>query len=562
MKQLEMFEQEIDSILPAIPETRRKNLEKSFERLKSAIALQDRKYHQAIRDRAAVHSLLKKTSQDLIERYQTIFEYSGTAMVVIGKDGLISLVNSCFETMFGLPREKVQNHLSFHDFIEPDYRPQELDFHMRRFSGDTTVPRSYESKVICKGGRICDVSINIEIFPGTGQSIASITDITGQKCARNELEKHKDHLKAVLGVYQIGESPVSEIGSYTLSKALETTQSRYGIIVLPENIAGNEKQRWEWGLSDDSAAAYNLEEMVRSVIVNATPCTRDNVFYGNSNDQEGSAGHRLAIPVIESGTVVAVLCIGRSPDEYTRSDLLELTVLMNAMWRVISRQLQAKKIRLANDKLNLLNSVTRHDVKNALTSLHGYLELSREEIQSPELAIKFLDKGIRSAHHINDLIEFTRYYQDIGVREPAWYDVSHEFLRSASQLPVSGIEIRNETESLEIYTDPLIGKVFFNLIDNSIRHGTNITTISLRSRQEKEGTVLIYSDNGPGMPENEKERIFSRGYGKNTGLGLFLIREILSMTGISIKECGEYGKGAQFEILVPAQNCRFRIQPY
>lgn len=562
MRQLETFEQEIDSILPAIPETGRKNLEKSFERLKSAIALQDRKYHQAIRDRAAVHSLLKKTSQDLIERYQTIFEYSGTAMVVIEKNGLISLVNSCFETMFGLPREKVQNHLYFHDFIEPGNRSQLLDFHRRHFAGDTTVPRSYETKVLCNGGRICDVSINIGIFPGTGQSIASITDISDQKYARKELEKHKDHLEAVLGVYQIGESPVSEIGSYTLSKALETTQSRYGIIFLTENIAGKEQQRWEWGLPDDSAAAHELEVMVHSAIVNATPCTRDNVFYGNGNEQKGSAGHRLAIPVLESGTVVAVLGIGGSPYEYTRSGLLELTVLMNAMWRVISRQLQAKKIRLANDKLNLLNSVTRHDVKNALTSLNGYLELSREEIQSPELAIKFLDKGIRSAHHINDLIEFTKYYQDIGVREPAWYDVSHEFSRAASQLPFSGIDIRNEPERLEIYSDPLIGKVFFNLLDNSIRHGTNTTSISLCSRQEKEGTVLIYSDNGPGVPENEKERIFSRGYGKNTGLGLFLIREILSMTGITVKECGEYGKGAQFEILVPSQNCRFRSQPY
>jgi PAS domain S-box-containing protein len=551
LKQLETFEQEICSILPGIPETERKILEKSFERLKSAIALQDRKYHQAIRDRAAVHSLLKKTSQDLIERYQTIFEYSGTAMVVIERTGIISLVNSCFETMFGLPRERVQNHFFFYDFIEPHFRSQLLDFHTRRFAGDATVPRSYEAKVICEGGRICDVSINIEIFPGTGQSVASITDITGQKCARKELEKHKAHLEAVLGVYQTGESPLSEIGSFTLSKALETTRSRYGIIILPGKNTWDEYQRWDWGLSDDSAVVHDLEEMVKSAVTNATPLTQDNVFSGVPSD------HRLAIPVIESGTVVAVLCLGGCPDEYTRSDLLELTVLMNAMWRVISRQLQAKRIHVANDKLNLLNSVTRHDVKNSLTSLNGYLELAREEIQSPELAIKFLDKGIHSAHHIQELIEFTKYYQDIGVREPGWYDVSQEFLRAASQIPGSGIGIRNELKRLEIYSDPLIGKVFFNLIDNSVRHGDNITSICLSSRQEKEGTVIIYGDNGPGIPENEKERIFSRGYGKNTGLGLFLIREILSMTGITIKETGVYGKGAQFEMFVPSLNCRF-----
>lgn len=54
-----------------------------------------------------------------------------------------------------------------------------------------------------------------------------------------------------------------------------------------------------------------------------------------------------------------------------------------------------------------------------------------------------------------------------------------------------------------------------------------------------------------GVPVNEKIWIFERGFGKNTGLGLFLSREILSITGITIKEAGGPGKGAQFEMTVP-----------
>jgi hypothetical protein len=60
MRQLETFEEKISAVLPDIPENERKKFEKSFELLKSAIILQERKYQQAIRDRAAVHSLLKK----------------------------------------------------------------------------------------------------------------------------------------------------------------------------------------------------------------------------------------------------------------------------------------------------------------------------------------------------------------------------------------------------------------------------------------------------------------------------------------------------------------------
>jgi signal transduction histidine kinase len=64
-------------------------------------------------------------------------------------------------------------------------------------------------------------------------------------------------------------------------------------------------------------------------------------------------------------------------------------------------------------------------------------------------------------------------------------------------------------------------------------------------------------DDGVGIPDDEKEKIFTRGFGKNTGYGLFLIREILSITGFSIKENGVSGKGAQFIISIPQNSLRF-----
>ncbi|MCX6690757.1 MAG: ATP-binding protein [Methanoregula sp.] len=63
--------------------------------------------------------------------------------------------------------------------------------------------------------------------------------------------------------------------------------------------------------------------------------------------------------------------------------------------------------------------------------------------------------------------------------------------------------------------------------------------------------VIVCKDDGNGVPQDEKENIFKRGFGKNTGLGLFLSREILSITGITITENGVPGNGAHFEIIVP-----------
>jgi len=97
----------------------------------------------------------------------------------------------------------------------------------------------------------------------------------------------------------------------------------------------------------------------------------------------------------------------------------------------------------------------------------------------------------------------------------------------------------------------MLGRVFLNIFDNAIRHGGNVNRITVGCEEAQEGLVISIGDNGTGIAAAEKEKIFGRGYGKNTGLGLFLVREILSITGITIRETGEPGKGARFEIVVP-----------
>ena len=65
------------------------------------------------------------------------------------------------------------------------------------------------------------------------------------------------------------------------------------------------------------------------------------------------------------------------------------------------------------------------------------------------------------------------------------------------------------------------------------------------------GGVITYEDDGAGIPARDKELIFRRWFGKHTGLSLSLCREILEITGSTIRENGESGKGVKVEILVP-----------
>ncbi|MGB8819596.1 MAG: ATP-binding protein, partial [Methanoregula sp.] len=108
-----------------------------------------------------------------------------------------------------------------------------------------------------------------------------------------------------------------------------------------------------------------------------------------------------------------------------------------------------------------------------------------------------------------------------------------------------------EAGDLEIYADPMLEKVFYNLFDNAFRYGEGVTKVRLSGAIDGTDLLLYFEDNGIGIVENEKTRIFSRGIGKNTGLGLFLTREILAITRIGISETGEYRKGARFTLRVP-----------
>jgi signal transduction histidine kinase len=213
-------------------------------------------------------------------------------------------------------------------------------------------------------------------------------------------------------------------------------------------------------------------------------------------------------------------------------------------------------IRITNNKLVLLSNITRHDILNQITALSMNLELARKKIQGSAGSAN-LDSMEKTLEVIRLQLEFTRDYQDLGLQKPVWQNVNRTFVTASESFASRNITFTCETGDLEIYSDPLIERVFYNLIDNSIRHGERISEIRLSVERAEPDLVLVYTDNGIGIPPDEKERIFQKGFGKHTGLGMFLIREILSITGMTIQETGEYELGVRFEIHIPPG--KFRI---
>jgi PAS domain S-box-containing protein len=205
---------------------------------------------------------------------------------------------------------------------------------------------------------------------------------------------------------------------------------------------------------------------------------------------------------------------------------------------------------LARRKLNLMSDITRHDLLNQVAALSGSLELIPDYGTDAQgtANLKRLQKAVAT---LRLQIAFTKEYEDLGVKTPVWQQVSGIARSAVSQMAANTISVEIPDDPLEIYADLLLIKVFYNLFENARQHGGAVTRISVSYHRSDNWLIITIADNGTGISLEDKMHLFEHGFGKNTGLGLFLSREILSITGISIRETGIPGKGAQFEIAVP-----------
>nr|WP_321353092.1 hybrid sensor histidine kinase/response regulator [uncultured Methanoregula sp.] len=224
----------------------------------------------------------------------------------------------------------------------------------------------------------------------------------------------------------------------------------------------------------------------------------------------------------------------------------------------IERRKVEKALDEANKKLNLMASITRHDVINQLNNQHESLETAlSQSTNDPAKAWEHVRAAALIATQTLNSVRFTEDYQNVGVKAPQWQDLFSLVDTAGKNHSHGRVAIINEIpQGTEIYADPMIGKVFSNLIENTLKYGENATRIRFSTQNHGSDTVIIYEDDGVGIPAGRKAAIFSYEYGMTSGLGLFLSREILAITSISVRETGQAGSGVRFEICCPAETIR------
>ncbi|MDO9325204.1 MAG: PAS domain S-box protein, partial [Methanoregula sp.] len=465
-----------------------------------------------------------KTEQDFT---RLLLETSPAFVVAIGSDGRTISMNRALIDALEYTKEEIRGADYLTTFVPEEDRPMLATvFREIVFDGKVTVN---ENRIISKSGKVFLVEWHgrtvkhedqkPDFFVGVG------IDITGRKKTEEELRESEEKYRAIIENIEDMFYRTDNAGTLLM---VSLSAARFAGFTSPEEMIGIN---------------------IRTLYLN--PSDRD-IFLAELK-KTGSVTSYLLPFRKHDGTIRAVT--ESSHYYYDNSGVLK--GVEGILHDVTELQEAGKSLAEANRKLNLLNSITRHDMLNQLVALKGYIGLAQNQPESAGVG-RYLDKCGMVAEILERQISFTRDYQDMGVKAPVWQNVREMVKKNAATIPAGEVRITDDCTDAEVYADPLFEKVFYNLIDNALRYGgERLTTIRFSCHESDKGLSIACEDDGNGISADDKIHLFEQGFGKNTGLGLFLSREILAITGISIQETGKQGNGACFEIRVPKGAYRF-----
>jgi len=206
----------------------------------------------------------------------------------------------------------------------------------------------------------------------------------------------------------------------------------------------------------------------------------------------------------------------------------------------------------SNRQLTALSGIIRHGLSERLEELYRHLAIGSIRFNDPA-TLTFLEEIEKAADGIRRQITISRDFREIGSRPPVWMPIQETIAGVLSRIDADGINVHAWTERLEVFADPHLPAACTHLIENAVDAGATTLVVTYQIRAG--ACFICFEDNGPGIPDDIRERLFSEGT-ERSGQGLFLTREILAITGITIHEEGREGIGARFVMVVPPEGYR------
>ncbi|MEN6319050.1 MAG: PAS domain S-box protein [Syntrophaceae bacterium] len=492
----------------------------------------------------------KKAEEALSEsetRYRTIFETTGSAMMIIEEDTTISLINTEFEKMTGYSKEELEGKRSWTEFVLEEDLPRMKEYHRLRRIDPNAVPTNYEFRLIDKEGRIRDAYLAVTIQPGTNRSVASILDITDRKKAEEALRFTQfsvDHISDSI-FWITRDAHFFNVNAAACRKLVYTRDEMLSLTVHDIHPAFTHDV-WE----------THWEELKKfgSVTLESTHRRKDGTFY----------------PVEINANFLEVE--GKEYNVAFIRDITERKKAEEEKEKLEKGLIQAQKM----EAIGTLAGGIAHDFNNLLMGIQGYASLM----------LLGTDKNHPNYHRLKTIVDQAKSGADLtaqllGFARAGRYEIRSINLNEIvkSTLTMFG-RTKKEVLIHQKYQEDLwpvevdggqIEQVLLNLYVNAWQAMPEGGDLTLETENVilDEGYVKHFSvisgkyvkisvtDTGSGMDKKTQERIFepfftTKEMGRGTGLGLATVYGIIKGHRGIINVYSEIGQGTTFTIYLPA----------
>ena len=459
------------------------------------------------------------------EKFRNLAEQSPN-MIFINQKGRVVYANKEAEDVMGYKKEEFYSpDFNFLDLIAQESKELVKSAFSKHAKGEDVPPCEY--RLITKEGRTTDAIINSRLikYDGKPAILGVLTDITRRKKAeRMTLESQQNF------------------------KALFMDNPEAAVCLGPDfhilDINPCFEKLFEYNLAEIKGKHINEVVVPSGKMEEAEILDRKAIEGYVYHDTVRRRKDGSLVPVAISA---APIIVDGRPAGYV------------GMYKDISELKNAeRKLEMMNEKLRVVGGLTRHDVRNKLTAITGNTYLARKELAGNSKILKYLKEMETAVQQTVRIFDFAKAYEMLGAEELVYVDVEKTVDEAVSLFSdLKGVEVANDCHGLSVLADSLLGHLFYNLIDNSLKYGQKTTRIRAHYEETSQDELrLVYEDDGVGILAAEKPKLFKEGYstGGSTGYGLYLIKKMMETYGWTIQETGTPGKGAQFTITIPKTN--------
>jgi len=565
--------------------------------------------HENITDRKRIEKELKESKQQLAD----IIDFLPDATFVIDSDKKVIAWNRAMEEMSGVAKEEItgQGDYAYSIPFYGERRKQLLDLldisddeleakyqHIRRkgetLDAEVFVPAVYGGKgaYVWASGAPLYSTDNHRVG-----AIEIIRDVTELKKAEHQLKMNQKRLEGLLRISHFSSENFQEMADVALEEALGLTDSAYGFIFnYTEETQELDIISWS-------------KDVMRECSVQAPPLTCYSLtmtgIWGETvrqkqpiliNDFEAEHPHKkgypeghvplmrfLGIPVFRNDKIVGVAAVANKESDYDQADVLQLTLLMDAVWTTVEKIKAEQALRLAKElaeaasqaKSEFLANMS-HEIRtpmNAITGMAYLVQQTGLDPQQREYVARIRDASDSLLGIINDILDFSKIEAGKVELESVTFELQEVF-NSVHNI----IAPKAEDKHLEVrfsigpdIPDLLIGdqlrlrQILNNLVSNAVKFTENgrvlvvVTTTGEGARTDRIALTFSITDTGIGMDSEHQQRIFepftqadnsiTRRYG-GTGLGLSIVTRLLELMGSTLEVISTPGQGSTFTFTV------------